>query len=324
MKKIISGVLFIVAALLWVWFLWPVKESPIQLKKEQQKEFITTNIKKNPVKLEGDYPIKQEAGLVIESDKNVTLKKEELSCSQRYRQKPEWKEIEGVISAIYMSGEEAAGEGTFQQIPLEAVKSYADAGDKDAMFHYGSEVMWKAAFGVHMNTVNREPVLSSKDFKQQVQDHKPDLEQFLNGTDYAYQAAVQGRLGGILEITAVENGLIRRMVKAEFPVSTLEDVLVHRLSYLGLMEKIHTNDPSLVSIFKSGDELQEGLEVIYGEENIPPEIEHEITQKTQVFSSKLIDKWEADRHRLGLEPFPDVISPRLDQFLADMKRECGS
>lgn len=249
-----------------------------------------------------------------------------LTCMERYRAQPEWKEIEAVISAIYMSGEEAAGEGTYQQIPIEAVKSYADSGDSSAMLHYASETMWRSAFGTYLNKINRDPNEDMEKLKQKTKLHKPDLEGFFQGANYAYLAAVEGRYGGVMEITSMSRGLLHRLSRDEEAMDKSMKVLIKRHAYLELLQSIHQNDKELLSFFVREDEFQKDLEVVFrGEEPEPePSQLEKIQRQTKQQSQQLHQQWEADRRRRGYELYPDLWPKRLEEFFEKMEKECGN
>lgn len=245
-----------------------------------------------------------------------------LTCMERYRAQPEWKEIEAVISAIYMSGEEAAGEGTYQQIPIEAVKSYADSGDSNAMLHYASETMWKSAFGTYLNTINRDPNEDMEKLEQKTRLHKPDLEGFFYGAGYAYQAAVEGRYGGVMEVTAVSRGLLYRLSRDEEAMDKSLQVLINRQAYLELLQTIHQNDEVLLTIFVEEDELKEDLDIVFKGEELEPSQLEKIQRQIKQQSQQLHQQWEADRRRRGYELYPELFSKRLEEFFEKMEKEC--
>lgn len=247
-----------------------------------------------------------------------------LTCMERYKAQPEWKEMEAVISAIYMSGEEAAGEGTYQQIPIEAVKSYADSGDSSAMLHYASETMWRSAFGTYLNKINRDPNEDMEKLKQKTKLHKPDLEGFFHGADYAYLAAVEGRYGGVMEITAMTRGLLHRLSRDEEAMDKSMKVLINRHAYLDLLQSIHQNDKELLTVFILESEFQKDLEVVFrGEEPEPSQLE-KIQRQIKRQSQQLHQQWEADRRRRGYELYPDLLPKRLEDFFEKMEQECGN
>lgn len=324
MKKLHWGVLILIILLGSCWFWWPEEQvQKAQRTKDQAKVTATNSTKVSEKVEEGAQQEPQKSEATSESEES-SKPVEEPSCYERYQRKPEWKEIEAVLSSIYMNGDEAAGQGIYQQLPIEAVKSYADTGDKDAMFHYGSEVMWKAAFGVHLNSVNRNPGEPLSQLRQRAKKHKPDVDNFLLGAGYAYRAAVQGKLGGLLEIVAGEKMLIKRMVQSGSSSENIEKALMHRHAALSLMQTIHADDPGLLMFFSSDDEFEEDLAVIYSEQEIQPELREKLQNKIKHRSERLLQKWKSDRQILGLEPFPDVMRPKLDEFLNSMEQECNS
>ncbi|WP_223671276.1 hypothetical protein [Kangiella shandongensis] len=322
MKNLFWGMLIFIGLLGTVWLVWPEEIVREETKEKEPVEVAVTTSAK--VIKEADEPRKkpQENAVPPKSEKR-TKPDNELPCYQKYQKKPEWKEIEAVLSSIFMNGDEAAGQGVYQQLPIAAVKSYADTGDKDAMFHYGSELMWKAAFGMHLNSINRNPGETLSELSERAKKHNPDFDEFLQGADYAYRAAIKGKLGGIMEIAILEKRLIRRMVKSGSSTEDIEKALIHRHASLSLMQKMHTNDPGLLTFFSGADEFQDDLNTIYSEQELQPEIREELESKIKTHSQQLLQQWKSDRQALGLEPFPDVMSSRLDQFLADMEQECG-
>ena len=262
------------------------------------------------------------SGKINEQTKSVASKDDSLTCMQKYQQQPEWKEIEETINSIYMNGEEAAGKGVYQQMPKEAVKSYADAGDKSAMLHYGSAVMWKSAFGVHINQVNRDPTERMENRKERIKKHKPDLKTFKRGMDYAYQAALLGKLGGIMEIASLQKGLLRRMARRGSSEQEIRDMFIMRHAYLNLMQKLHQEDSALLLFFFGEEELLEVFEYLYGDKKNKEKLLLELKSDIKVSSQKLIKTWEHDRRLQGVDIYPDIMPPKLDKFIADMETKC--
>ena len=325
MKKGLIIILIILFSMVaWVYFSKEPRSLDIE-PKAQSEESIKQDAE---APLSSTVEIKKEEKVeLIDSNSESKESKEDestLTCMERYRAQPEWKEIEAVISAIYMSGEEAAGEGTYQQIPIEAVKSYADSGDSSAMLHYASETMWRSAFGTYLNKINRDPNEDMEKLKQKTKLHKPDLEGFFHGADYAYLAAVEGRYGGVMEITAMSRGLLHRLSRDEEALDKSMKVLIKRHAYLELLQSIHQNDKELLTVFIQESEFEKDLEVVFrGEEPEPSQLET-IQRQIKQQSQQLLQQWEADRRRLGYELYPDLWPKRLEEFFEKMEQECGN
>lgn len=317
MKKIVVAlvVVFIVA---WVWNL-VIDDVELQSTPEHSTERENT--------VEETFPPKPDLPKVDKLQPTKTLVSEDSltseTCSDKYQSRPEWKEIEAIISSIYMNGEEAAGQGVYQQMPVDAVKSYADAGDETALLHYGSEVMWKAAFGVYLNQINRNPNEAREELKKRVKQHRPNLDAFYTGADYAYRAAVKGKLGGIMEVSSMSRGLLRRVIRSDMPMEDVKTVLIKRHAYLNLMQRIHTNDAELLLFFSGKDELEEDLGVIFEGKAQDDFLVATLKEEIASESEKLLEQWGNDRARLGLPQYPDVIPERLELLLSNMERECG-
>ncbi|RDX38207.1 hypothetical protein DZA50_00685 [Kangiella sp. HD9-110m-PIT-SAG07] len=326
MKKVTFLVLFLLVMLLLLVlgsFLYFSKEP--QTKASEKSTKIGT-LGDSSERSENSFTVKEPASStegeatinVSEGDENDR----QLACLERFRSQSEWKEIEAILSSIYMNGEEAAGQGVYQQMPLEAVKSYADSGDKSAMLHYGSELMWKSAFGVHINPINRNPGESTEAMGERAKKHQPDLERFYEGVGYAYQAAVLGKLGATMEISSLSKGLLRKMVRTGQPKKSILEVFVQRQAYLNLMQKVHQNDEVLLAFFSSSDELQEDLDLLFQEVEIKPNKLAQIKAKIGQESKRLIEQWEKDRSRIGLTIYPELMPKRLAVFFGKMEREC--
>ncbi|GAA4362729.1 hypothetical protein [Kangiella marina] len=322
MKKVIFILLALCAVVVFVLWSTTAEESQSVTEKVSFSKS-AKQIPESLVKQHGNNPAnKADESNNPKLELNSANQTKELSCFEKYRQKPEWKDIEAIVGSIYMSGEEAAGEGVYQQIPLDAVKSYADAGDANAMFHFGSETMWNSSFGLYFNPINQNPGNTTKERQEKAQQHKVDLEAFHKGANYAYRAAVHGKLGGILEVSLVSKSVLRKMVRSQRQREDIEEFLIHRHAYLNLLEQVHKNDSELLLFFQNDEEIKGDLTMVYGVVGPDSDTLERIKTDIDERSLKLRERWESDRLSLGLEPYPDVIPERLDSLLEEMKNEC--
>lgn len=250
------------------------------------------------------------------------LLQKQQQCVADYENKPEWKQIYKVISDIYQSGYEAAGSSAFQQMPIESLKSYADAGDKSAMFHYGSALMWKGGVGIYLNYPGQEERLAEPEKYKQVipENHKPDIELFNKGAEYAYQAALKGKFGGIREIVNMKLMMLRQMKKQGFPEEQVLNEMVYAASFLKLLKHIHSSDKALLGELNYDYFITDNIKNIWDEDI--EDIKVKVEQLSDEAVTKMIKDWKTNRERLGLEESPDLLSPKLEKFYRDNVEIC--
>lgn len=251
------------------------------------------------------------------------LLQKQQQCVANYQNKPEWEDIYKVISTIYQSGYEAAGNSAFQQMPIDSLKSYADAGDKDAMFHYGSALMWKGGVGIYLNYPGQvERLAEPEKYKQVIpKNHNPDNELFNQGAEYAYQAAVKGKFGGLFEIANMKLMMLRQMKKQGFSEELVFNEMVHAASYLKLIKHIHSNDKALLSELNYDYYITDNIKNIWDKdiEGIKVKVE----QLSDETVTKMIQDWKINRESLGLAESPDLLSPKLEKFYRDNVEICN-
>ena len=66
------------------------------------------------------------------------------------------KQFNQALQDVYLSGEQMAGEGVYQNMSFENLKPLADANNPDAMMVYGSEMIWYSATGIRVNRTDSQ------------------------------------------------------------------------------------------------------------------------------------------------------------------------
>lgn len=327
MKKIVIGLCLLMVAVGLIYALQPAEQDNVGLDNIQNTTIENSikhqeTVQKPPLNSSKSSHEREKTPRLGNDDFYQLLEKQQ-KCVANYEDKPEWKEIYGVISDIYQSGVEAAGKSAFQQLPIDSLKSYADAGDKSAMFHYGSALMWKGGVGIYLNYPGQvEQLAEPEKYKQVIpKNHNPDIELFNKGAEYAYQAAVKGKFGGIFEIVNMKLMMLRKMKKQGFSEEQVLNEMVHAASYLKLVKYIHSNDKALLFELNYDYYITDNVKNIWDKdiEGIKVKVE----QLSDEAVTKMIKDWKTNRERLGLEESPDLLSPKLEKFYRDNVEICS-
>ena len=210
-----------------------------------------------------------------------------------------YKKLEG----LGMSGSQLAGVDGYQQVPLESLRSYADANDLDAMYLYGVELLWKSSLGFYQNENYRESSLTSEQFREQVRNHEFNREQFERGKDYVYKATVKGIEVGLMHKTAS-----KKFAETGASKSELIEFISEGYAYLELIKDIFQKDPLLIQ--EAGLEwytLEKYIKTAMPDadmDNVMPVVESSI----QKHLHRLKSQWTTDRNYYGLEVYPDIFT----------------
>lgn len=323
MKKVLAVLLVLVLAVGTVIMLW--EEESFHVNNTTKTKTSDNNIDFIEFKIEGSSPSTQ-APVVTDNSPQVRVEDEkELSCHEKYQQQPEWKEIEAILSSIYMNGEEAAGQGVYQRMPIESLRSYAESGDPNAMFHYGSALMWKGSVGIYLNYPGEvERTINADKYKNMYKHHKPDLEVIKQGSDYLYRSAVKGKLGAFMENAFMQQATVRRMNKDDFDFSEEHKLtlLASSMANFKLMAYVHENDEFLAEVINYEYFTSKLLDELYPEKEQKEETLKKLnSQVARLYQTKK-SQWISDRNYHGLPVQPQLFNPRLESFYIEHIKVC--
>lgn len=215
-----------------------------------------------------------------------------------------YKKLEG----LGMSGSQLAGVDGYQQVPLESLRSYADANDLDAMYLYGVNLLWKSSLGFYLNENYRDQSLTTEQFREQVRNHEFNREQFQRGKNYVYKAAAKGKLIGLLEIGLMHKTASKKLAEKGVSQSELIEFLSEGYAYLELAKDVYQKDPLLIQ--EAGLEwhtVEKFIKTAMPDaemNDVMPLVESSIEKHLQ----RLKSQWATDRGYHGLEVYPDTFT----------------
>lgn len=258
-----------------------------------------------------------------ETDNKLSNEKEpNLDCHTQYQKHPNWQEISDIYESFYLSTGEMMGEHHYQQMPLDAVKSYADAGDANAMFHYGSELIWKGGFGIYFNELNRAETLTQEERRERINNHQLNLPMLEQGTGYLVDSATQGKLGGLIELQLLSHHILKRQMSREDNYENTKQALMLSMAYEALLMQVFTNDADMMQEFLFADDRAELVQQFLKNH---PQLELEpIEQEANKIKERLFGYWQDKRESLGLPIYPDKFPPHLEQHVKDKRAFCGA
>ena len=216
------------------------------------------------------------------------------------------------------------GDSTYEKLPLESVRSYADNGEASAMWHYGVEVMWKEALGSYRNPVNQEKPLTQEELWEVLKKHDPNFEMFNHGKEYAFRAAIQGRVGAILETANMETFLARQIKIREGRDKDAIDTLASAVAHIRLMEYIHRNDPSVIANMRFEERIKNKISTVYNYEEFmqSEERSEQLNTKVKQLLSELEKQWKEKRLEHNKPLHPDLFEDELEAAFMDYADEC--
>ncbi|WP_146205083.1 hypothetical protein [Kangiella spongicola] len=215
-----------------------------------------------------------------------------------------YKKLEG----LGMSSSQLAGVDGYQQVPLESLRSYADANDLDAMYLYGVNLLWKSSLGFYLNENYRDQSLTSEQFSEQVRNHEFNREQFQRGKNYVYKAAVKGKLIGLLEVGLMHKTASKKLAETGVSQSELIEFLSEGYAYLELAKDVYQKDPLLIQ--EAGLEwhtIEKFIKTAMPDadmNDVMPLVESSIEKHLR----RLKRQWTTDRKYYGLEVYPDTFT----------------
>ncbi|GAA0201110.1 hypothetical protein GCM10009123_05550 [Kangiella japonica] len=318
MKKgliIILTILLSMAA--WVYFSKEPGATAIA-SKAQSEERIKQDAEAT-LRIKGERTINRSEAVATKSANEVS-EEPQLDCHTRYQKHPHWQEISDIYESFYLSMGEMMGEHHYQQMPLDAVKSYADAGDADAMFHYGSELIWKGGFGIYFNELNRAETLTQEERKERINNHQLNLPMLEQGTGYLVDSAIQGKLGGLIELQLLSHHILKRQMSREANLENTKLALSLNMAYEALLMQVFINDAEVMQGFLFADDREELIQQFL--RDYPQQELESIEQEASKIKGRLFGYWQDKRERLGLPIFPDKFPPHLEQHVKDKRRLC--
>lgn len=328
MKKLALYVFLVILTFVVLFLIADIKMSnQSQKSKPQTVEIIKKTVhKKNTEAAPANSELEQEESINTEEQTLGSLEAS-AKCMEKYTKDPRWIGIYKRFEGLGLSGEELAGTDSYQQLPLDSLKAYADAGDKKAMYLYGVEIMWKSVFGYYMNENYRSPLGFTEELKKQIKQHKVNLEEYQKGADYVYQAAVQGKLIGLMEIASQQSALIDRMQEDGFSQEALIDQAVKAHGYLLLMREVYQHDEMLYEILRYAKSLDNNLtRIVEGNKEITTESMRKMKKGVVARAEKefqtLKTSWGNDRNYHGLEPYPNLFTAQEEEYYRQSQLDC--
>ncbi|GAA4362733.1 hypothetical protein [Kangiella marina] len=311
--------LILTVTALVAWNFYGVKENIASDNRQEQNEIEIELSKEKFSDIVGHEDEKE-----VKPDIKLTGKpvfKNSAKCHQWFQEHENWKEINDIFESLYMSIEEMTGEHYFQQMPLEAVKSYADAGNPDAMFHYGTEVIWKNGFGFYFNDLNRTQVLSQQERQELANSHQLDLPMLEEGAKYLMDAAVAGKLGGIIELTTLHHYILKRQIESSNNKESIKNAMILSIAYRSLLQQVFAKDIDLMEGFLYSNQSDDLLDK-YSKQFPDTDLQAVHTEANNI-QKRLFDYWRQNREVLGLPLYPDRFPAHLEQHMKNKNKECG-
>ena len=293
----------------------------------------TGSLHRNKAKLKKEVQVNERESQVTEKsvqdsrravtekvDANINEKESNIGCHQRYQQHENWQRVNDIFAEVYINDAELSGEHHFQEMQLEAVKSYADAGDPNAMFHYGSELIWKGGLGIYFNELNRSGSLSQSERKKAIDNHQLDMMALEYGSKYLLDSATLGKLGGIIELQLLHHHIFKRQVEHGKDIESIKNAMMLSLAYEQLIEEVFINDSLMMDGFQFTDEKKNLMKKLSKQY---PEIElAEIQEEANNIQGRLFNYWREKREKLGKPIYPNKFPDYLEQHMANKNKEC--
>ncbi|WP_223578562.1 hypothetical protein [Kangiella taiwanensis] len=212
------------------------------------------------------------------------------------------------LDALGIGQANLVGRGHYQELNLSSLASYADAGEPDAMFLYGLELVWKGLFGMYQTKHYREHPVGSTSFKESLKNHKVDLSKVREGEKYLFKSAVQGKLLALGEIAAYFAISVKSLKKQEESEDQIKRYLVESHAYTLLMKDVFKNDYSLLeSLTIDNKSLDTTLKIAFPD-GVPQGVEADLINKAQNRFKELKEKWRSSREYFGYDVYPDLFT----------------
>lgn len=301
MKKYIAIIIILIAVAFMLWALFNSSADPSKSETYMLKD-------------KHDRVVKKERSLAGEKGKSIAVSENETterhgsddfdSCVNNNNYLSVFKRLDG----LGIGQENLVGRGHYQELNLSSLASYADAGEPDAMFLYGLELVWKGLFGMYQTKRYREHPVGSPSFKESLKNHKVDLSKVREGEKYLFKSAVQGKLLALGEIAAYFAISVKSLKKQEESEEQIKRYLVESHAYTLLMKDVFKNDYSLLeSLTIDNKSLDTTLKIAfpYG---VPQGGEADLINKAQNRFKELKEKWRSSREYFGYDVYPDLFT----------------
>lgn len=223
------------------------------------------------------------------------------------------KQFNHALQDVYLSGEQMAGEGVYQNMSFENLKPLADANNPDAMMVYGSEMIWYSATGIRVNRADSQ-YRTQEQTKNIIKTHKVNLNGVIQGQEYLYKAAVFGKEGAIFESAVLLDLVARNLNKEDTDEKLIMELLSKSLSYKKLIIDIHQHDPSFRGIFGQSMDPFNNIQRLYADREDYAEIRKQIESDAENMYQELKERWEHDREYYGFEIYPDYLKGELEEY----------
>ncbi|RDX38208.1 hypothetical protein DZA50_00690 [Kangiella sp. HD9-110m-PIT-SAG07] len=245
------------------------------------------------------------------------------ACLKKEGLREEFLKIYQKLESLGLSGTQLAGQGSYQQMPLESLRSYAQANDVNAMYLYGLETMYKASLGIYM-TLSYHEESDAENISERARNHNFDKKLFNEGKRYLYQAAVQGKVIGLGEISALHRLGAEKLSKQDVKSEVLHQFVAEGFAYTLLAKDIVRDDEFLIDEIGLKSKTFER----YLKQALPgtkiEQIKSELKKASEESYLRLKDRWDVDRTYQGLEVYPDIFTESEEQFYTvTIENKCG-
>lgn len=305
--------------------LWPVPEN-FTVNHNSTSQHASQDTQDNPSKDNSVQltPTSQEINATDDESglKGISEKLPSNVCKEQLaEQYPELdKQLNQTIQDFYLSEDELAGEGVYQGMPFETLKTLADSNDAKAMIIYGSEKIWFSALGVRLSGPDSR-YRSSEQTKDIVNNHKVDLDGINEGESYLYNAAIFGKVGAIFEMTLLLDMAAKRLDAKSGNQKVIQELIAKSLAYEKLQRDIHQSDPALKSMFLDSVSWRNSIQRLYADRKDYDEIKKQIESDAEILYQELKKRWEHDREYYGFDIYPDYLQGDLEEY-ANAYLEC--
>lgn len=254
-------------------------------------------------------PVEQEVAVEATEQVPSNVCKEQLA-----EQYPDLqKQFDEVISGFYLSGEQMAGEGVYQNMPFESLKPLADGNNPEAMMVYGSDKIWHSATGIRVSR-SESQYRTREQTKSIIKNHKINIDGVMQGEEYLYKAAVLGKVGSIFELAILLDFVARNLDKESADEEVIFRFLSTSVAFKKLILDIHQNDPAFKWMFSQSADPFNNIQRLYADREDYAEIRNRIESDAENLYQQLKLRWEHDREYYGFELYPDYLKGDLEEY----------
>lgn len=315
MKKTLV-LLFCLLAVASLWFFWMNKDADLQQDDLGQPSQIT-----NPQSFEDaqtqDEQVSEgvsDNGEAVELQETKEKPPSNVCKEQLAEQYPDLqKQFDEVVSGFYISGEQMAGEGVYQNMPFESLKPLADSNDPVAMMIYGSDMIWYSATGIRISR-SESQYRTREQTKSIIRNHKVNVDGVMQGEEYLYKAAVFGKVGSIFELAILLDLVARNLDKEDIDEKVITRFLSTSVAYKKLILDIHQHDPVLKWMFSQSADPFNNIQRLYSDREDYAEIREQIESNAENMYQEIKTRWEHEREYYGFEIYPDYLQGELEEY----------